>query len=87
MLQKDKPAYDQVVDYCRQVTAISPDNIKALYRMGVALFHSNKPEEALRVFEEAYSLPEGRNGPLGECTTLVIILCNYSTTYLARISL
>jgi len=65
MLQKDKPDYDKIIEYCRQATSIAPDNVKALYRMGVALFHANKPDEALKVFEVVASLPEGNSGILG----------------------
>ena len=62
LLQPEKPNYTKVLQYCDNVIEISPDNVKALYRRGVAMYHLKRPEEALDTLKHAVNLPDGQKG-------------------------
>lgn len=64
LLQVTEPSYTRVLDCCEKAIVLSPSNVKALFRKGVALYHLQKSEEALAVLKQASSLPGGTKGKL-----------------------
>lgn len=64
LLQAKEPPYARVLDCCEKAIALSPTNVKALFRKGVALYHLQKSEEALAVLKQASCLPDGTKGKL-----------------------
>lgn len=56
LLQSDKPSYTRVVDCCKEATTRVPTNIKAHYRLGVALYHLKRFAEANDALKKAAEL-------------------------------
>lgn len=46
ILQQEKPNYEKVVKYCDNVLELSPSNVKAMYRRGVAYYHLHDYDKA-----------------------------------------
>ncbi|KAK3093598.1 hypothetical protein FSP39_017932 [Pinctada imbricata] len=53
LLQTEKPSYQKVLEYCEEVLVVSPENIKAHHRRGVALYNLRKYEDAMSAFQRA----------------------------------
>jgi len=63
-----RSAYQDVVAHCDEALIINPDSIKALYRKGVALFHTQRYSDAIDVLTQASELPDPQRNSLGRCT-------------------
>ena len=50
------------MQYCRDVLDLSPKNVKAMYRMGVAYHRLKDYDRALEILSSAQKLPEGASG-------------------------
>ena len=46
-------AYEEAATHCYQVLKIDPDNVKALYRNGLAMMHQEEFDDARRLLKEA----------------------------------
>ncbi|XP_062604773.1 tetratricopeptide repeat protein 9C-like [Saccostrea cucullata] len=53
LLQEKEPNYSKIVEYCDEVLQVSPGNIKAQHRKGVALYHLKKYEESMSTLQKA----------------------------------
>ena len=62
LLQQEKPSYTKIITYCENVLEITPDNVKAMYRKGVALYHLKNYESAKRTLIAANGTPDGQKG-------------------------
>ena len=58
----ESPAYEKVLQYCDEVLQLSPHNVKALYRKGVALYNLSRLDDALEELVKARSQPTGQKG-------------------------
>ena len=58
----ESPAYEKVLQYCDEVLQLSPCNVKALYRKGVALYNLSRLDDALEELVKARSQPTGGKG-------------------------
>lgn len=56
------PMYEKVVFYCDCVLEFSPENIKALFRKGVALYHLKTVDVAMECLTQATKQPGGEKG-------------------------
>ena len=62
LLQTDNPSYEKVKLYCDNVLEVAPNNVKALYRRGVAAYHLRSPDDALIYLKQAGNEPDGKKG-------------------------
>lgn len=53
LLQQPDPNYTKIIEYCNNVTELTPQNVKAYYRRGLAYRHLRNFETALESFEQA----------------------------------
>ncbi|XP_064602899.1 tetratricopeptide repeat protein 9C-like [Liolophura sinensis] len=53
ILQQEKPNYEKVVMYCDNVLELSPSNVKAMYRRGVAYYHLHNYDKAHTCLRQA----------------------------------
>lgn len=53
LLQQPNPNYSRIVEYCDNVIELTPNNVKAYYRRGVAYCNLEKFEKALESFDQA----------------------------------
>lgn len=63
LLQQDKPNYEKILDYCESVLEYTPDNVKAHYRKGLALYHMKNFEKAIDSFHQASSISKNSKDP------------------------
>ena len=49
--------YSRVLQYSNNVLKLAPNNVKALYRKGVALYYLKDPSSALESLEKARNQP------------------------------
>jgi len=61
MLQVDEPSYGRVLDCCKEAIERVPENVKAHYRCGVALFHLSRYDDAVSSLQKAAEL-QGKTG-------------------------
>jgi len=61
MLQVSEPSYDRVLDCCKEAIERIPENVKAHYRCGVALFHLCRYDDAVASLQKAAEL-QGKSG-------------------------
>jgi len=61
MLQVSDPSYDRVLNCCKEAIERVPENIKAHYRCGVALFHLCRYDDAVASLRKAAQL-QGKSG-------------------------
>ena len=61
-----RSAYQEVVAHCDEALVINPTSIKALYRKGVALFHTQRYSDAIDVLTQATELPDPQLSSLGQ---------------------
>lgn len=59
ILLTESPTYEKVLQYCDEVIQLSPNNAKAIYRKGVALYNLSRLDDALEELLKAQSLPTG----------------------------
>eukprot|EP00918_Siedleckia_nematoides_P092856 GHVU01203820.1.p1 GENE.GHVU01203820.1~~GHVU01203820.1.p1 ORF type:complete len:226 (+),score=42.03 GHVU01203820.1:209-886(+) len=59
LLKMSSPMYEKVVFYCDCVLEFSPQNIKALFRKGVALYHLKTVDVAMECLTQATKQPGG----------------------------
>ena len=64
LLTRDPPSYSRVLEKCENALERQPDNIKALYRKGVALYHLERVEQSMEVFEKIEKLSQDSLGRL-----------------------
>ena len=62
MLQQEKPNYEKILEYCEYVLEYTPENIKAHYRKGLALYHMNNFEKAIDFFHQASDIAKDSKG-------------------------
>lgn len=55
LLQQGEPNYKRISEYCDNVLEISPENVKASYRKGVALYHLGKYDDAEEILKHIYN--------------------------------
>lgn len=55
LLQLPEPNYEKIIDYCNNVIELTPSNVKAYYRRGMAYCHLENFEKALESFDQAES--------------------------------
>jgi len=58
MLQVSEPSYDRVLDCCKEAIDRVPENVKAHYRCGVALFHLCRYDDAVASLQKAAQLQD-----------------------------
>jgi len=61
MLQVSEPSYGRVLDCCKEAIERVPENVKAHYRCGVALFHLCRYDDAVASLQKAAQL-QGKSG-------------------------
>ena len=61
MLQNGDPSYDRVLNCCKEAIERVPENVKAHYRCGVALFHLCRYDDAVASLQKAAQL-QGKSG-------------------------
>ena len=54
--------YEKVLQYCDEVLQLSPNNAKAMYRKGVALYNLSRLDDALEELLKAQQQPAGMKG-------------------------
>jgi len=61
LLQSENPSYLRVVDCCKEAIGRVPNNIKAHYRLGVALYNLKRYHDACEALQQAAKL-QGKPG-------------------------
>jgi len=61
MLQVEEPSYGRVLDCCKEAIERVPENVKAHYRCGVALFQLGRYDDAVTSLHKAAQL-QGKSG-------------------------
>lgn len=56
LLQSEDTNYEKVIQYCDQVAALTPQNIKAYYRRGLGYYNLGNYDKALESFMQAESI-------------------------------
>ena len=49
LLARENPNYEKVVDHCEKALQFDPGNVKAIYRMGIALEELGQLEKATAI--------------------------------------
>ena len=62
LLQQEKPNYEKIMEYCEFVLEYTPENLKAHYRKGLALYHMNNFEKAIDFFHQAADIAKDSKG-------------------------
>jgi len=83
MLQVDEPSYERVLSCCKEAIERIPDNAKAHYRCGVALFHLGHYDDAVASLQKAAQL----QGKSGVYSMWSLILCFVRVLYLVALKL
>lgn len=60
LLKQDPVRYERVIECCKKVTELRPDNIKAWYRLGLAHFHLRDYDAAKDALKQANKLAKGQ---------------------------
>ncbi|XP_078000979.1 tetratricopeptide repeat protein 9C-like [Glandiceps talaboti] len=63
LLQVPDPNYEKILHYCNCVLSQKPDNVKALYRRGIVLYHINAYEDSKESLLKAKSHCKGNIDP------------------------
>lgn len=70
LLQSQKPSYTRVVDCCNEAISRVPNNVKAHYRLGVALYHLKRYTDAIDALQKASKLQSKPDGNVTKYLTL-----------------
>ncbi|XP_070571373.1 tetratricopeptide repeat protein 9C-like [Ptychodera flava] len=63
LLQVSNPNYEKIIHYCDCVLSQQPDNVKALYRRGMALYHTKAYDDSRDCLLQAKGLCTGKIDP------------------------
>ncbi|CAH1791801.1 unnamed protein product [Owenia fusiformis] len=63
LLQEQVPNYPKIIDYCVDVVEKQPDNVKAMFRLGLAYYETGAFDRALSVLRQAKHHPKGEKDP------------------------
>jgi len=69
MLQASDPSYDRVLNCCKEAIERVPENVKAHYRCGVALFYLCRYDDAVASLQKAAQL-HGKTGAYNDSCKL-----------------
>lgn len=61
LLKQQPVRYERVVECCKEVTRLRPNNVKGWYRLGVAHFHLRDFDAAQEALKEANRISEGQD--------------------------
>ncbi|XP_064622854.1 tetratricopeptide repeat protein 9C-like isoform X2 [Lineus longissimus] len=72
MLQQENPNYGRIVSHCESSLALSPNNLKATYRKGVAQYYLRDYDSSMDTLKSARGLP---NGDKDKNITMYMSMC------------
>ncbi|XP_069163102.1 tetratricopeptide repeat protein 9C isoform X2 [Procambarus clarkii] len=61
LLKQCPVRYERVIECCKQVTELQPDNVKGWYRLGLAHSHLHDYDAAKKALEEANRIADGQD--------------------------
>ncbi|XP_068235587.1 tetratricopeptide repeat protein 9C-like [Palaemon carinicauda] len=61
LLKQQPVRYERVVECCKEVTILKPDNVKGWYRLGLAYFHLRDFDSAQEALKEANKISDGQD--------------------------
>ncbi|KAG7163231.1 tetratricopeptide repeat protein 9C-like [Homarus americanus] len=71
LLKQEPVRYERVIECCKEVTELQPENEKGWYRLGLAHYHLQDYDAAKEALKEANRIADGRNAAVKTLISLV----------------